>query len=171
MSVATKSYASSFTNTQPSSDAATSQQSFSPPTSTPMSTQDHQQSAAVDSAGFSTPAGIVGGLSRKHPIEDQDEHRNKRQKVDSEDACKEEKMDTDASPSPSNHDRQSLEYASQPVHSVEDSEPANARSIPKDQLEDNNLASDDMSLESLQKDMGDAFLLCKSSKILISSVC
>src|SRR2546430_8512662 len=57
MSVATKSYASSFTNTQPSSDAATSQQSFSPPSSTPMSTQDHQQSVTAESAASPAAAG------------------------------------------------------------------------------------------------------------------
>jgi hypothetical protein len=90
--------------------------------------------------------------------------------MDSE-AVKEEKMDTDESPAPSNHDRQNLEYMSQPAHSIEMSEPSDEKSILNDELKDNNLAPNDMSLESLQKDMGDAFLLCKSSKTLISSVC
>lgn len=80
-------------------------------------------------------------------------------------------MDTDESPTRSNHDRQSLEHVSQAVYDIEMSEPGNKRSPLNDELEDNNLASDDMSLESLQKDMGDAFLLCKSSKTIISSVC
>jgi hypothetical protein len=104
-------------------------------------------------------------------MEDQDQHRNKRQKMDSEDACKEDKMDTDESPSPTNHDRQNSQHARQPVHDVDSSERSSERSIPKDELKESNQASDDVSLESLQKDMGDAFLLCKSSKTLIPSVC
>src|SRR2546423_8823995 len=95
MSVATKSYASSFTNTQSSSDAAASQQSYSPPTSTTMSTQDHQQSVMSDSAAFPTPASSMSGLSRVHTIEDQDQHRSKRQRMEPEEAYKEDKMDTD----------------------------------------------------------------------------
>jgi hypothetical protein len=170
MSVATKSYASSFTNTQPSSDAATSQQSFSPPTSTPMSTQDHQQLVTADSAASPTAAGSISGLSRKHPIEDQDPYRNKRQKMNSADAYEEDKMDTDEPSLPSNHDRQNPEHVGPRAQGIESSETATARSILNNQLADNNLASDDMRLESLQKDMGDAFLLCKSSKTLKSSV-
>jgi hypothetical protein len=57
------------------------------------------------------------------------------------------------------------------VHDVDSSERSSERSIPKDELKESNQASDDVSLESLQKDMGDAFLLCKSSKTLIPSVC
>ena len=79
-------------------------------------------------------------------------------------------MDTDESPSPSNHDRQKLEHEDQPAPDLESSEQSNDRARVKDELKENNLASDDVSLESLQKDMGDAFLLCKSSKTLISSV-
>ena len=171
MSVATKSYASSFTNTQPSSDAATSQQSFSPPTSTPMSTQDHQQSVNADTAAFPTPASSLGGLSRIQTIEDQDEHRSKRQRMDLEETRKEDRMDTDESPSPSNHDRQDMQLTSLPAQDIEGRKPSSGKSTPPVESKGSNLASDDVSLESLQKDMGDAFLLCKSSKTLISSVC
>jgi len=135
-----------------------------------MSTQDHQQSVTADSAASPAAAGSVGGLSRKHRLDDQDQYQTKRQKMNSEDAYEEDKMDTDELPLPSNHDRQDLEHVGPRVQSIGSCEPAQERSIPNQQQEGNNLASDDMSLESLQKDMGDAFLLCKSSKTLISSV-
>jgi len=170
MSVATKSYASPFTDTQTSSDAATSQQSFSPPTSTNLSSQDHQQSLITDPTAFTTPASSIGGLSRIQISEDRDQHRSKRQKIDSE-ARNEDHMDTEESPYPSNHDRQTLSDASQLAQSGETTESSNERSTAEGGLKESKLASDEMSLESLQKDMGDAFLLCKSSKTLISSVC
>ena len=113
----------------------------------------------------------MSGLSHAHTIEDQDQHRSKRQRMDPEEACKEDKMDTDASPSPSNHDRQTLNNESQLTQNAESIEPSNERSTTEGGPEESHLASDEMSLESLQKDMGDAFLLCKSSKNLISSVC
>jgi hypothetical protein len=75
------------------------------------------------------------------------------------------------SPYPSNHDRQLLSDASQLVQSGETTDSFTDRSTAEGGLKESKLASDEMSLESLQKDMGDAFLLCKSSKTLISSVC
>jgi hypothetical protein len=75
------------------------------------------------------------------------------------------------SPYPSNHDRQLLSDASQLVQSGETADSFTDRSTAEGGLKESKLASDEMSLESLQKDMGDAFLLCKSSKTLISSVC
>jgi hypothetical protein len=170
MSVATKSYASPFTDTQTSSDAATSQQSFSPPTSTNMS-QDHQQSLITEPTAFTTPASSIGGLSRIQISEDRDQHRSKRQKIDSEEARNEDNMDTEESPYPSNHDRQILSDANQLAQSGKTTESSNETSTAEGGLKESKLASDEMSLESLQKDMGDAFLLCKSSKTLISSVC
>jgi hypothetical protein len=171
MSVATKSYASPFTDTQASSDAATSQQSFSPPTSTNMSTQDHQHSAITDPTAFTTPPSSIGGVSQIQTSEDRDQHRSKRQKIDSEEARKGDNVDTEESPYPSNHDRQLLSDASQLAQSGETTDSSNDRFTAEGGLKESKLASDEMSLESLQKDMGDAFLLCKSSKTLISSVC
>ena len=79
-------------------------------------------------------------------------------------------MDTDESPLPSNHDRQDAQLANLPTHGVEDKNLSNEISRPIDESRESNRTSDNVSLESLQKDMGDAFLLCKSSKTLISSV-
>jgi hypothetical protein len=103
--------------------------------------------------------------------EDRDQHRNKRQKIDFDEVRKEDKMDTEGSPYPSNHDRQPWRDASQlaPISEAPDS--SNERSTAEGGLKGSEVASDEMSLESLQKDMGDAFLLCKSSKTLISSAC
>ena len=100
MSVATKSYASPFTDTQASSDAATSQQSFSPPTSANMSTQDLQHSVITDPTAFTTPPSSIGGVSQIQTSEDRDQHRSKRQKIDSEEARNEDNMDTEESPYP-----------------------------------------------------------------------
>ena len=79
-------------------------------------------------------------------------------------------MDTDESPSPSNHDRQDAQLANPPAQDVEDNNLSNEISRPIDESRERSRTSDNVSLESLQKDMGDAFLLCKSSKTLISSL-
>ena len=80
-------------------------------------------------------------------------------------------MDVDESSSPSNHDRQEDRLGSLPAQDPESSKPFDDGSTPTIESTGRSLASDNVSLESLQKDMGDAFLLCKSSKTLISSVC
>lgn len=112
----------------------------------------------------------MAGLSRVSTGEDTDQHRTKRQKMGPEEPCIEDKMDTDEPAAPSNHDRQDHEAAGQEARDYNDrgTELTFAMNQSSEEI---HLASDEVSLEQLQKNMGDAFLLCKSSKTLVPSVC
>ena len=81
-------------------------------------------------------------------IEDSDQHRDKRQKMETDTRGDEDKMEVARSIKPMNHDRNA-------EVKEEDEMP------PQLQVE-----SDEISLDQLQKDMGDAFLLGRSSKAL-----
>ena len=169
MSVATKSYASSFP--QPPSDAATSQQSFSPPSTTADSTKEHRPSMMADSMSFPTPASSVNGLSRAPTVEDQDQHRSKRQKMESDATGVEDKMDTDQQSGPSSSGLQNPIVETQQSQGTLNSDGTGVDLATNPTSQESRLASDDVSLEQLQKDMSDAFLLCRSSKTLIPSLC
>ena len=99
-------------------------------------------------------------------LDEQGQHRSKRQKVDTE-IIAEDKMEVDSSAKASNHDRQEMPDT--------ESSSVNKHTSPKIAMDE--VAADqvpetaDMSLEKLQKDMGGAFLLCRSSKTLLSWFC
>ena len=149
MSVATKSYVS-YPNTQTESDATPSHQ-FSSPTSTFMTSQDHQTDTANNSLTFSPPSNKRDSISRPSTADGQERHRDKRQRMEADPEGSAGMMEVD------------VQAGVEPLESRTD-----ASQISR--LGESPLASDDMSLEQLQKEMGEAFLLCKSSKTLISSV-
>ena len=141
MSVATKSYVSSYGHTSHSDETA----SRSSPRSPSSSSSYAQQATQRDSQAYSTPASSTGipGLSM---TEDSDQHRNKRQKMELDTREAPDMMQVDQSTRPTNHERNEHVDTSFSVD------------------------SDDTSLDQLQKDMGDAFLLGRSSKALCSSL-
>lgn len=94
--------------------------------------------------------------------EDIDQHRDKRQKVSGVDTVKEESIEVDARSRPTNHERQP-----HPGAGLGSSSNAEANTLREDQQRP---SSHDASLEQLQKDMGEAFLICKSSKTLSPAV-
>jgi hypothetical protein len=168
MSVATKSYGQSFAETQASSGPTTVQRSPSPPISAPMSTQVSQQPSMTASTSFPTPDNSVIGQTRKFPDEFDDHHASKRQKVDNDINM-----------------GQSQEFGQDPSQIPDESRTTEVESgttkqeFPKglnisaggDLLrlaaeEATQPANDEMSLEQLQKNVGEVFHLCKSGKIL-----
>ena len=92
-------------------------------------------------------------------LDDADQHRNKRQKVESHENGNNGDDSVNASLLATNHERQN-------VSKQEDGQsPAMADiEMGGDQQEMQN--TEDASLERLEEDMGDAFLLCRSSKTL-----
>jgi len=85
--------------------------------------------------------------------EDSDQHRDKRQKLDSSGQDSTKMMEAEYSTQPTNHDR------NEEVKKEEGT-------TPHVTVEDFTNSSDDVTLDQLQKDMGEAFLLGRSSKTL-----
>ena len=85
-------------------------------------------------------------------IEEADQHRDKRQRLEPQ--RNEDAMEVNASMLPTNHERQ------KPMKEEGGSSPKVADIAL-------NLETDDVSHEQLQKDMGGAFLLCRSSIALL----
>jgi hypothetical protein len=148
MSVAAKSYVSSYGHTSHGDETA----SRSSPRSPPSSSSYAQQATQRESLPYSTPASSTGipGLCM---TEDPDQHRNKRQRMESDVQETADSMEVESSIQPTNHDR------SVDLKKEESASP----NVMVDPL---NQPSDDASLDQLQKDMGDAFLLGRSSKAL-----
>ena len=158
MSVATKSYAPSYASTEPPSDVATSQQSTIPGLSMIHSDQPSPRTGLKRPSP--TPAVDV---TQQFSVDEQDQHRSKRQKVDSK-TIAEDQMEVDSSAKASNHDRQKIPDAEGSNENMQKSSEIMMDEVAADQVPER----DDMSLEQLQKNMGDAFLLCRSSKTLLS---
>jgi hypothetical protein len=170
MSVATKSYGQSFAETQASSISAAAQQSPSPPTSAPMSTQVSQQPTMTANTSFPTPDNSVIGQTRKVPDEFDEDHITKRQRIahDITAAQEQTSSELDFYPITSYH-RDAESQASDPmlgvVHNIshdgiKSTSPADETTQP---------AAVEMSLEQLQKNVGQVFHLCKSGKIPLPS--
>ena len=85
--------------------------------------------------------------------EDPDQHRDKRQRMEPREAGNADAMDMDSSVLPTNHDRSAEEKK----------EEGATPNVLKEELGENEIGD---SLDQLQKDMGDPFLLCSSSKAL-----
>ena len=85
--------------------------------------------------------------------DDPDQHRDKRQRIEEGNAGNDDAMEMDSSILPSNHDR-SVEVKE---------EEAATPDVMKGEREQTEIGE---SLDQLQKDMGEPFLLCRSSKAL-----
>jgi hypothetical protein len=139
MSVATKSYVS-YGHTSHMDETA----SRSPPKS-PVSASSYHPSTQRNSQPYSTPASSHSTLPNITMNEDLEQHRNKRQRTDA--------MDLDSSILPTNHERLEKEDATMPQ-------------IDDIQMTD---TSGNSGLDALEKDMGEPFLLCRSSKAVLSN--
>jgi hypothetical protein len=137
MSVATKSYVS-YGHTSHMDETA----SRSPPKS-PVSASSYHPSTQRNSQPYSTPASSHSMLPNNPMNEDSDQHRSKRQRTDP--------MDLDSSILPTNHERLEKEEATTP------------------QLDDAQITDTipNSGLDALEKDMGEPFLLCRSSKAVL----
>jgi hypothetical protein len=89
-------------------------------------------------------------------MEDTDQHRDKRARIDSSGPEELERMEVESARHATNHDRN-------------DEMDIDSKDAEADSLKAVALAGDEKTLENLQKDMGDAFLLCRSSKTLSPS--
>lgn len=169
MSVATKSYGQSFAESQASSVSAMAHRSPSPPTSTPMSTQVSQQPITATTS-FPTPDNSVIGRSRKVPDEFEEGHISKRQRIDIETTKIQERSYHDL-----NHDLQSpasISWSKEIESQASDQQPTaddghsiqstHAPRVPDKAAQP---AAVELSLEQLQKNVGETFHLCKSGKI------
>jgi hypothetical protein len=142
MSVSAQNYASSFTSqSSPGQTAAQSAPLSSPPSSVPMSTQVSQQPTLATTNSFPTPASSVSG-----------QHSNALSIDDTEGIGK------------SAHHRQS--DPERPTASDGNTGP-DAMDIEQSTYTrtDHDRHGDDFSFESLQRDMGAAFHLCKTCKV------
>lgn len=168
MSVATKSYGQPFAETQAQSAPPAAQRSPSPPGSATMSTQGSQQPSMTATASFPTPTNSVVGHARKAPEEFGEDHLAKRQKVDDMIATVREKREPDddleASPSICWR-RETQPQASDHRLTATGSAPFAENQSHKAEDETTQPAPVEMSLEQLQKNVGEAFHLCKSGKI------
>ena len=150
MSVATKSYVSSYGHTSHSDETA----SRSSPRSPSSSSSYAQHATQRESQPYSTPASSTSGIPGLSMTEDADHHRDKRQKLESDGQETPNTMELDRPAQPTNHDRNKemkKEEGTSPNAVVDDLSKTH---------------SDDAPLDQLQKDMGDAFLLGRSSKAL-----
>lgn len=168
MSVATKSYASSFANTQSSPDSAMSQQSFSPPPSISTASQDHQKSSPLTSDSPHIPSSANSESRRAITMEDQDEHRSKRQKVELDGVSKVEGMEVDPITAPTNHDRQKEKSGTLLSQNRVLNEKPGENNQTEDVLVQINAVSGNASLDLHQSKVDDMFLLCKRGKTNIS---
>ncbi|KAJ9612230.1 hypothetical protein H2200_003827 [Cladophialophora chaetospira] len=144
MSVATKSYVSSYANTQNSDEAA----SRSTPSS-PRGSNSRSQQTSRPPHSLPTPAHSIAGTNSGFDMgDDTDQHRDKRQRVDSGRDEEVDQMEVEPHREATNHDRNEEMEVDSKGKGVE-SEGAAGLSV-------------DETLDQLQEDMGDAFLLCRS---------
>lgn len=167
MSVATKSYGQSFAETQPSSGPAAAQRSPSPPISAPMSTQVSQQPNIVAPTSFPTPDNSVIGQTRKVPVDFDEEHITKRQRLDDHNVLPQEEAGHNRSfPADGNAPIEPLSPTStQKAADLADNVALRSESQKEPQDLATQPASDETSFEQLQKNLGQVFHLCKSGKI------
>lgn len=143
MSVATKSYVSYGSHASHADEAASRSSPRSP--SSPSSTT--RPSTQRNSQPYSTPVSSESDAAASN-MNDPDQHRDKRRRLEDEN-----EMDLGKTLPPSNHDRG-------PESGTESS------SIPLTKDLANQKSKSDPNLDELEKDMGEPFLLCRSSKAL-----
>jgi hypothetical protein len=141
MSVATKSYVSYGSHASHADEAA----SRSSPRSPSSASSTTRPSTQRNSQPYSTPVSSHSDTAVSS-MNDLDQHRDKRRKVGSE-------MDLDKPLHPTNHDRE-RQSGAEPC-----SNPGAEDSVMQD-------SKSDPSLNELENDMGEPFLLCRSSKAL-----
>lgn len=156
MSVATKSYVSSYGNSH-NSDEATSRST----PSSPRGSSSRSQPTSRPTHSLPTPAHSIAGTNSGFDMaDDNDQHRDKRQKLVSDRDQEMDHMEVEPIRQATNHDR---------------NDEMDLDGKAKDgEVEGNPRAADLMknlnekTLENLQKDMGEAYLLCRSSKTLLN---
>lgn len=154
MSVATKSYVASYGNSHNTDEASGRSSPRSPRGSIPRA----QQSGSRTTPSLPTPANSVVGIPGLEMTEDLDLHRDKRPRFDAGQNETEDRMEVDTDPMFTNHDRQhdsNIDIAGGLVD--EKRRPDSER----------RMKNETITLEP-QKDMGEPFLLCRSSKTLPS---
>lgn len=166
MSIAIKSYGQSFAESQASSVSAAAQRSPSPPASTPMSTQTSQQPNMKVATSFPNTENSIIGHARKAPAEFDEEHITKRQRIDNEATTRQEE---------GGHELKAATSA--PWQKADESQASGQRFAKAGVLsivgtqsqkvaeETAQPAPVEMSLEQLQRNVGEVFHLCKLGKM------
>ncbi|OCT55050.1 rox3 family protein [Cladophialophora carrionii] len=145
MSVATKSYVSSYGNTH-NPDEATARST----PSSPRGSAARSQPPSRPTHSLPTPAHSVAGTNSGFDlVDDADQHRDKRQRRDSGREDQADQMEVEPITHATNHDRNDM-------MEVEGEDRV------ADGVSAAHLMVDEKTLEQLQEDMGDAFLLCRS---------
>ncbi|KIW27160.1 uncharacterized protein PV07_06926 [Cladophialophora immunda] len=153
MSVATKSYVSSYGNTHNPDEASGRSSPNSPKASAPRS----QQPLSRPMPSLPTPAHSVTGTSSGFDMADDiDQHRDKRPRLDADRDQEADQMEVEPLREATNHDRNDeMEIDGEKLSKGKSAE------LPEHE-QDAELMVDEKTLEQLQKDMGEAFLLCTS---------
>ena len=154
MSVATKSYVSSYGNSQHTDEVS----GRSSPRSPRGSTSRPAQSSNRITPSLPTPANSVVGIPGLEMADDIDQHRDKRPRLEKRTEEEADQMEIEPLTQATNHDRQEAMV-------TEDDPASKAQGT---NLGGDRLVVDETTLEQLQKDMGEAFLLCRSSKTLLT---
>ncbi|KAH0846527.1 rox3 family protein [Fonsecaea pedrosoi] len=153
MSVATKSYVSSYGNTHNSDETSGRSSPNSPKASAPR----NQQPLSRTTPSLPTPAHSVTGTSSGFEMADDiDSHRDKRQRLDSDRDQEADQMEVEPLGEATNHDRNDEMEIEGEIATKENSAELGATGKAAE------LTVDEKTLDQLQKDMGEAFLLCRS---------
>ncbi|KAK4937287.1 hypothetical protein LTR10_022044 [Elasticomyces elasticus] len=151
MSVATKSYVSPYGNAQHTDEVTGHSSPRSPRGAPPRS----QQPSSRMTPSLPTPAHSVTGNSGLDMADEADQHRDKRPRFDDSRNDEGDEMEVEPLTRATNHDRLD----------VMDTDDAKAGSAYTGQHERGGTSVHETTLEQIQKDMGEAFLLCRSSEI------
>lgn len=154
MSVATKSYVASYGNSH-NTDQVSGRSS---PRSPRGSVSRAQQSTSRTTPSLPTPANSVVGIPGLEMTEESDLHRDKRPRLDGGRDEGDDKMEVETDPMFTNHSRQQ----DTDMEGVSDDRDVHSDSTRRRKHETTTLEP--------QKDMGEPFLLCRSSKTLLSSL-
>lgn len=130
-----------------------------------MSTQVSQQPSMIAPTSFPTPENSVIGQARKAPDDFDEEHVSKRQRIDDENVPTLGESGHGAKSSVSvSLGKEIIPQASDQHFTESGADPARERQSQQAADEITQPASVEMSLEQLQKNVGEAFHLCKSGK-------
>lgn len=154
MSVATKSYVASYGNPHNTDEVS----GRSSPRSPRGSVSRAHQSTSRTTTSLPTPANSVVGIPGLEMTEDIDSHRDKRPRLDADRDEEEDKMEVDTNSLFTNHDRQ---------QDADMADGSDKRTLQPDSLRGRK--NETNTLEQ-QKDMGEPFLLCRSSKTHLPSL-
>lgn len=160
MSVATKSYVSPYGNTQ-HTDEASGRSSPRSPRSAPSRAP---QSASRLTPSLPTPAHSVTGIPGLDMADDVDHHRDKRPRLDSARDEEGDQMDLESPTQATNHDRNNAMDIDGSRQGYAQASQVEKRRGTSDQPVAGGFRMGATTLEQLQEDMGEAFLLGRSSK-------